>query len=76
MVRIGVAEGYLKSNIAEGLKTPGAARRSDRTVLRRATMADYVRAWTALDERERLVFELVTFCGFRVSEAYGLKTVI
>src|SRR5262249_44631106 len=27
----------------------------------------------ALDERERLTFDLVTFCGLRESEAYGLK---
>jgi len=26
-----------------------------------------------LDERERLAFDLVTFCGLRESEAYGLK---
>ena len=73
MVKRMVAEGYLMSNIAEGLKTPKAARRSDRSRLRRVTLAEYSRAWAVLDERERLAFDLVTFCGLRESEAYGLK---
>jgi site-specific recombinase XerC len=73
MVKRMVAEGYLMSNIAEGLKTPKAAKRSDRTRLRRVTLAEYSRAWSVLDERERLAFDLVTFCGLRESEAYGLK---
>jgi hypothetical protein len=29
--------------------------------------------WSVLDERERLACDLVTFCGLRESEAYGLK---
>jgi len=73
MVKRMVAEEYLTSNIAAGLKTPKAARRSDRSRLRRVTLAEYFRAWTVLDERERLAFDLVTFCGLRESEAYGLK---
>jgi integrase len=73
MVKQMVAEEYLPSNIAEGLKTPKAAKRSDRSRLRRVTLAQYWRAWSVLDERERLAFDLVTFCGLRVSEAYGLK---
>jgi integrase len=73
MVKRMVAEEYLTSNIAAGLKTPKAARRSDRSRLRRVTLAEYFRAWTILDERERLAFDLVTFCGLRESEAYGLK---
>ena len=73
MVKRMVAEQYLTSNIAAGLKTPKTARRSDRSRLRRVTLAEYLRAWTALDERERLAFDLVTFCGLRESEAYGLK---
>ncbi len=73
MVKRMVAEGYLTSNIAEGLKTPKSARRSDRSRLRRATLADYSRAWVVLDERERLAFDLVTFCGLRESEVYALK---
>jgi len=68
-----VAEGYLTANIAEGLKTPKAAKPSDRSRLRRVTLAEYLRAWTAVDERERLAFDLVTFCGLRESEVYGLK---
>ena len=68
-----VAEGYLTSNIAEGLKTPKAAKRSDRSRLRRVSLVEYRRAWSVLDERERLAFDLVTFCGLRESEAYGLK---
>jgi integrase len=73
MVKRMVAEGYLTSNIAEGLKTPKTARRSDRSRLRRVTLAEYLRAWTILDERERLALDLVTFCGLRESEVYGLK---
>lgn len=49
------------------------AKRSDRSRLRRVTLAEYLQAWTVLDERERLACDLVTFCGFRESEAYGLK---
>jgi integrase len=73
MVRMMVAEGYLSANIAEGLKTPKAARRTDRSRLKRVTLAEYLRAWTVLDERERLAFDLVTFCGLRESEVYGLR---
>ena len=72
MVKRMVAEEYLTSNIATGLKTPKMARRSDRSQLRRVTLAEYLRAWMVLDERERLAFDLVTFCGLRESEAYGL----
>jgi site-specific recombinase XerC len=73
MVKRMVAESYLMSNIAEGLKTPKAAKRSDRSRLRRVTLVEYARAWSVLDERERLAFDLVTFCGLRESEVYGLK---
>jgi hypothetical protein len=68
MVKRMVAEEYLTSNVAAGLKTPKTARRSDRPRLRRVTLAEYLRAWTVLDERERLAFDLVTFCGLRESE--------
>src|SRR5450755_996309 len=44
MVKKMIAEEYLTSNIAEGLKTPKAARRSDRSRLRRVTLAEYLRA--------------------------------
>jgi hypothetical protein len=73
MVKRMVAEEYLTTNIAEGLKTPKTATRSDRSRLRRVSLAEYVRAWTVLDERERIAFDLVTFCGLRESEAYGLR---
>ena len=73
MVKRMVAEEYLMSNIAEGLKTPRTARRSDRSRLRRVKLAEYVRAWAVLDERERIAYDLVTFCGLRESEVYGLK---
>ena len=68
-----VAEEYLTANIAAGLKTPKTAKRSDRSRLRRVTLAEYLQAWTVLDERERLACDLVTFCGLRESEVYGLK---
>jgi len=73
MVKMAVAEGYITSNIAEALKTPRMAHPSDRSLLRRITLPDYLRAWNALEERERLAFDLVTFCGLRESEAYGLQ---
>ena len=72
MVKMMVAEGYLATNIAAGLKTPKTARRTDRSRLRRVTLADYARAWNVLNERERLAFDLVTFCGLRESEVYAL----
>jgi len=68
-----VAEGYLARNIAEGLRTPNNAKRTDRSRLRRVTLEEYWRAWKELEERERLAFDLVTFCGLRESEAYGLQ---
>jgi len=73
MVKRMVAEEYLSSNIAAGLKTPKTARKSDRSRLHRVTLAEYWAAWSVLDERERLAFDLVTFCGLRESEVYGLK---
>jgi integrase len=73
MVKRMVAEEYLTCNIAAGLKTPKTARRSDRSRLRRVTLAEYLQAWTVLSERERLACDLVLFCGLRESEAYGLK---
>jgi len=73
MIRAMVGEGYISTNIAEGLKTPKNAQRADRSRLQRVTLAEYCRAWTVLDERERLAFDLVTFCGLRESEVYGLK---
>src|SRR3984957_10914393 len=73
MVKRMIAEEYMTCNIAAGLKTPKTARRSDRSRLRRVTLAEYWKVWTVLDERERLACDLVTFCGFRESEAYGLK---
>jgi len=73
MVKKMIGEQYLVFNIAAGVKTPKTARRSDRSRLRRVKLAEYLRAWTALDERERLAFDLVTFCGLRESEVYGLR---
>jgi integrase len=73
MVKMAVAEGYITTNIAEGLKTPRTARLSDRSLLRCITLPEYLQAWNALEERERLAFDLVTFCGLRESEAYVLK---
>lgn len=73
MVKRMIAEQYLVCNVAAGLKTPKMARRSDRSRLRRARLVEYSQAWSILDERERLAFDLVTFCGLRESEVYGLK---
>ena len=71
--QLGRATSSISTNIAEGLKTPKAAEPSDRSRLRRATLAEYLRAWVVVEERERLAFDLVTFCGLRASEAYGLR---
>jgi integrase len=73
MIKKMIAEQYITFNIAAGLKTPKTARPSDRSRLKRVTLGEYLRAWTALDERERLAFDLVTFCGLRESEVYGLR---
>ena len=73
MVKKMIAEQYLVFNVAAGLKTPKTARRSDRSRLRRVTLVEYLEAWKVLDERERLAFDLVTFCGLRESEVYGLR---
>lgn len=69
--RTAVAEGYLQTNIAEGLKVPVTL------VLRSApklfvTLDQYVQAWELLGERERLCFDLVMFAGMRESEAFAL----
>jgi site-specific recombinase XerC len=53
VVKMMIADEYLTSNVAAGLKTPKTARRSDRSWLRRVTLAEYLQAWTVLDERER-----------------------
>jgi hypothetical protein len=37
------------------------------------TLEDYCRAWSVLDERERLRFDLVMFARMRESEAFGLR---
>src|SRR5712692_6625054 len=73
MVHKMIAEGYLMVDIAKDLKTPVRAKPSDRTRLRRVTLSEYLQAWMVLDERERLAFDLVTFCGLRGSEVYGLE---
>jgi integrase len=73
MVRKMVAEEYLAVSIAEDLKTPKIAKRSDRSRLRRVSLQDYQKAWCVLGERERLACDLVLFCGLRESEVYGLK---
>src|SRR5262249_45088300 len=73
VVRKMVAEEYLSTNIAEDLKTPKMAPRSDRSRLRRVTLVEYQRAWSVLDEREKVACDLVLFCGLRESEVYGLK---
>ncbi len=74
MVKRMVAEGYLMSNIAVGLKTPKAAKRPDRSRLAPRN-AGVVRAGMVSSGREGTarVSNLVIFCGLRESEAYGLK---
>ena len=73
IVRSMMAHQYVAFDVAAGLKTPAAARPSDRSRLRRVTLGEYRRVWTVLEERERLAFDLTLFCGMRESEVYGLK---
>jgi integrase len=66
-----VAEGYLGTNISEGLKAPlKLTRPGDAKLI--VTLEQYAQAWRLLDERERLCFDLVMFAGMRESEAFAL----
>jgi integrase len=69
--RSAVAEGYLATNVAEGLKAPVKLVKASRPKLR-VTLEQYAAAWELLNERERLCFDLVMFAGMRESEAFGL----
>jgi integrase len=68
-----LAESYLTTNIAEGLKAPVklVVKSSNGTKLR-ASLEQYAEAWKLLGERERLCFDLVMFAGMRESEAFAL----
>lgn len=75
------AEGYLSTNISEGLKLPklkqetlkstpsGTPNRTDKLVV---SLLGYVGAWRVFAERERLLCDLVLLAGMRPSEAFGL----
>jgi site-specific recombinase XerD len=69
--RSATAEGYLTNNISEGLKAPKKLIKASgpKEV---ATLDQYAEAWSLLDERERLCFDLVMFAGMRESEAIAL----
>lgn len=69
--KLAVSEGYLDRDVAEALDevTPTAQPRPKLTV----TAEQYQEAWRLLDEPERLAFDLVLFCGLRVSEVYALQ---
>lgn len=69
--RSAVAEGYLATNVAEGLKAPAKLLKRSRPKLT-ASLEQYAAAWTLQDERERLCFDLVMFAGMRESEAFAL----
>jgi site-specific recombinase XerC len=66
-----VSEGYLQTNISEDLKAPVKLAAPSAPKLT-ATLEDYGRAWSLLEERERLCFDLVMFAGMRESEAFAL----
>lgn len=66
-----VAEGYLTNNVSEGLKPPAKQVKANAPKLV-VTLEDYANAWTLLDERERLCFDLVMFAGMRESEAFAI----
>lgn len=69
--KMALAHGYLSRPIQEGLKAPhtNQAKRPKLVI----GAADFRRAWEALAERERLVFDLMMFGGLRESEVYGLQ---
>jgi integrase len=68
--RMARAEGYLQTDIAAGLKIPKIASRPiEKPII---GLDQYLVGWKALDERERLICDLVLFAGLRQSEALGL----
>jgi integrase len=67
-----VAEGYLRTNVSEGLKVPTKLVKP-KAPKRVATLEEYAQAWNLLAERERLCFDLVMFAGMRESEAFAIK---
>ncbi len=71
MCRSATAEGYLINNVSEGLKAPKKLIKPSgpKEV---ATLEQYAEAWSLLEERERLCFDLVIFAGMRESEAIAL----
>ena len=69
--RTAVAEGYLQTNISEGLKVP-VKLLLKKTPKLFVTLGQYAQAWEILGERERLCFDLVMFAGMRESEGFGL----
>ncbi|WP_321470131.1 tyrosine-type recombinase/integrase [uncultured Paludibaculum sp.] len=69
--RMAVAEGYLRGNVAEGLKVPkGLVQQAPPPAV--ISLEQYFQAWQLLTERERLPFDLVLFAGMRESEVFGL----
>lgn len=62
---------YISRNITTGLPVikPMAQAAEKRTL----SLADYAAVWKALEERDRLAFDLVMIVGLRESEAYGLQ---
>ena len=62
---------YLDHQIWVGLDTVGA--QTPAAEKRTISLAEYVTAWNALEERDRLAFDLVMFIGLRQSEAFGLR---
>ena len=70
--RMAVAEGYLRPNIPGGLKVQRAKGHMVRKQGAVISPDDYSRAWSLLEERERVAFDLVMFAGLRESEMYGL----
>jgi integrase len=71
--RMAVAEGYLRTNISEGLNLPKNFVQRGIREQPTINLSDYHRAWLLLAERERLAFDLVLFAGLRESEVYGLQ---
>jgi len=68
--RVAVADGFIERNPAELLFTPQNAKR---TVRRVATVGEMVRAFAAVNLRERIMFRLAGIAGMRPGEIFGLK---
>lgn len=71
VIQMAVAEGNLDRDISLGLSAPKALKPQAPKLT--VGLQEYRRAWETLGQRERLMFDLIMFCGLRQSEAFGLQ---